>query len=236
MKNTEELEKAWRSFEKRYKEKKLLNLAISFIIISTGVFSVNYIWHYDKDGILTFRWMTVDGTVFTVLMTTLYVVVNLIELIKKTEMTRKTAYFAKLSSAVAECIIITVVLLSQLPFSPDHMHITRPDMFCMHILIPVLSVASFVINDSPIGKLRFGELLLGTAFVTCYALVMIPLILTGIITNEQIPYFFLDFRHMAIMYIAGCFLFIYGIGYLWSLALSRLNRKLYWLWFKNIAG
>lgn len=66
--------------------------------------------------------------------------------------------------------------------------------------------------------------------------VIIPLILTRVISDEQIPYFFLDFRHMGAVYILGCFLFIYGIGYLWSLTLSGLNRKLYWLWFKNIAG
>lgn len=30
------------------------------------------------------------------------------------------------------------------------------------------------------------------------------------------------------------FLFIYGLGYLLSLGISTLNRKLYWNWFRNL--
>lgn len=223
-------------FEKRYRSKKLLNLCISFLIIVLGISAVMFILNYDKDGILTFRWMTVDGTLFTVLMTSFFMAVNLIEIVKKTEMTRRPVYFARLSAAVAESIILTVVAVSWLPFSPQHMIIMRYDMFCMHVLIPVLAIASFVINDSPLGKLSFVETMIGTAFVTVYAAVIIPLILTDVVTGEYIPYFFLDFRHLGFLSILGFFLLIYATGYSLSLLLSFLNRKLYWRWFRNLTA
>ncbi|MBR3196638.1 MAG: hypothetical protein IKF50_08040 [Clostridia bacterium] len=112
----------------------------------------------------------------------------------------------------------------------------RYDMFCMHVLISVLAIASFVINDSPLGKLSFGETMIGTAFVTVYAAVIIPLILTDVVTGEYIPYFFLDFRHLGSLSILVFSLLICATGYSLSLLLSFLNRKLYWRWFRNLTA
>ena len=236
VRSVEKIDGVLDEFDRRYRNKKLLNLLISLVIIVTGVMSVAYIWVFDGDGILTFRWMTVDGTLFTVAMTTFYFVVNLAELARKTELTMRPAYFARLSSSVAECIIMIVVLLSQLPFFSEHMHILRYDMFCMHILIPVLTVASFVLNDTPLGRLRPKELLLGTAFVTVYAVIIVALIQTGRITQEYIPYFFLDFDNIGVLYVFGSFVFIYCLAFGLSLGLSKLNKRLYWRWFKNLVA
>lgn len=222
-------------FDKLYKEKKFLNLAISAIIIVMGISSVIFIWNHDKDGILTFRWMTVDGTIFTTLMTIFYVVVNLIEITRKTELTRRPAYFARLSSAVAECVIFIVVMLSQIWGGEDALHILRYDMFCMHIAIPILTVASFVMNDSPQGKLNIRELLYGTLFVTVYAVVITWMIGFGYVTKEYIPYPFLDFENMTPLMIIACLIFVYGLAFGLGLGLSTLNRKLYWRWFRDLA-
>ena len=100
------------------------------------------------------------------------------------------------------------------------MIIMRYDMFCMHVLISVLAIASFVINDSPLGKLSFGETMIGTVFVK----------------GEYIPYFFLDFRHLGSLSILVFSLLIYATGYSLSLLLSFLNRKLYWCWFRNLTA
>ena len=223
-------------FDRRYRNKKLLNLIVSFAIIIMGITSFIYIWNVDKEGILTFRWMTVDGTLFTVAMTIFYAVVNIIEIRHKTELTRKAAYFARLSSSVAECTIIIVVLLSQLPIFEQHMHIFRYDMYCMHIMIPLLTVVSFVMNDSPIEKLKIWQIPLGSLFVFIYASIIITLITTGIITKEQIPYFFLDFESNGTLFTIFGFIFIFGMEFALSCLLSYLNRKLYWLWFKKLGS
>ena len=224
------------SFKRRYRIKKLVNLLISALIAVSGILSVLFIWNYDREGLLTFRWMTVDGTIFTTAASLFYVVVSLLEMARYTELTSRTVYFARLASAVAEGLIVIVVLLSQLPFSPEHMHIVRFDMFQMHIVIPVLTILSFILNDSPIGKLSFRQKLQGTWFITLYAAVILTLILTGIIPAEQIPYFFLDVAHMPVLAFIGCFVFIYFVAILLSHCLSNWNRKLSWLWFRGVAA
>ena len=112
-------------FQKRYHLKKTVNLLISAVIFLLGFSSVIFIWNYDGDGLLTFRWMTVDGTIFTSAIALIYVAVNLIEIRKYTELTSRTVYYMRLASAVAESLILMVVLLSQLPFSPQKLHIFR---------------------------------------------------------------------------------------------------------------
>ena len=129
---------------------------------------------------------------------------------------------------------MTVVLISQLPMFPQHMHILRYDMMCMHILIPILTITSFVFNDSPMPHLGFWDLMKGTSFITVYAIVILTLIQSGVVVKKLIPYFFLDLEALGAPMSVAVFLIIYGIGYLLSLGLSTLNRKLYWNWFRNL--
>lgn len=218
----------------RFRTKKRVNIGVCSLIFILGVLSVIFIFKFDKEGIMTFRWLTVDGTIFTTVGALIYIVVNLIEMYGKTEVTYISAYYVRLSCAVAEALIMTVVLMSQLPVFDQHMHIFRFDMFNMHILIPVLTISSFVLNDAPIGKIKPFYRLRGTWFVTFYAVTIIMLILTDTITGTMIPYFFLDFDNMSFGLIAFTFIVIYGTAYLLSFGISELNRKLSWRWFKNV--
>ena len=52
--------------------------------------------------------------------------------------------------------------------------------------------------------------------------------------ETMIPYFFLNYRKHAWV-TAVSFVFIYGVAYVMSRMLSEWNRKLSWLWFKDIA-
>ena len=232
----DKIEQIERLFKHRYQIKKTVNLLISIVIVVLGITSVVFIWNYDRDGLLTFRWMTVDGTIFTTVIALFYVAVSILELMRYTELTNLNVYFMRLASAVAESLIMVVVLLSQLPISPEHMHLFRYDMFNMHLLIPVLTVLSFILNDSPIGELTFWQKLHGTWFVTLYAAVILTLIATGILPHEQIPYFFLDVANIPVLMTIICFVFIYALGYLLSHCLSKWNRRLSWLWFRGVAS
>ena len=232
--SAKKIEKIEQRFQKRYQTKKIVNLVISLLIAILGILSVIYIWNHDQDGLLTFRWMTVDGTIFTTVISFAFTIVNITEILKYTELTSKTVYFARLASAVAEGLILIVVLLSQLPFFPEHMHILRFDMFQMHIVIPILTISSFVLNDSPLGRLRFPQILQGTWFVTLYAVTILGLILSGTIPSDMIPYAFLDVFHMNGLSIFLTVCFIYALSIFLSRYLSELNRKLSWIWFKDI--
>lgn len=229
---TEKLQNLETHFDRRYREKKILNLFVGALIIAMCVFALIYMANIDREGILMLRWMTVDGTLFTLILTTFFFAVNIVELRKNTELTRRMVYFARLSSAVAESVIIIVVLISQLPVFPMHMHITRPDMFFMHIAIPILVIASFTMNDSPLGRLSRKETLYGTSYVTFYAVIILSLIGSGVIKREYIPYGFLDIKAMSIPIILATVAAFYLMGYALSSGLSKMNRKLYWRWFR----
>ena len=222
------------AFDKRYRQKKMTNLIISVAIVILGVSS--FLFGLRLESIRTiFRWMTVDGTVFTTLSALFFIAVNLVEMLAHTEMTRAPVYYLRLSSAVAESVVFIVVMFSQLPFFSEHLPIfDRYDSFVMHVLIPVLGVESFLINDSPIGKLSAGQRWYGTWYVTFYAVVILTLIETGQLPSAMIPYFFLDYRQNGWGVFLCAFAFIYGSAYLMAWRLSEWNRRLSWLWFKGI--
>ncbi len=180
--------------------------------------------------------MTVDGTLFTTAIALYYVIVSTLEMVFYTEVTSRGVYYMRLASAVAEGLIMVVVLLSQLPFASQHMHVFRYDMFNMHLLIPVLTILSFMINDSPIGRLTFRQKLHGLWFVTLYAVVMLTLVTAGVIPTGRIPYYFMDIVHMHVLASIGWLLLICFISYLLSYLLSEGNRRLTWAWFKNVAS
>ena len=223
-------------FKRRFKLKKLVNLIICAVIAVLGITSFVYILNYDGDGFLTFRWMTVDGTVFSTVIAIVYCAASILEMAKYTEITFNFVYYLRLASAVAEGLIMVVVLLSQLPFSPQHMHIQRFDMFNMHIVIPILTVASFVFNDSPMGKLKARKILHGMWFVTLYSVTVVTLILTKAIPEGMVPYAFVDVLNTPALAIILSAVFIYGLSFLLSFVFYRLNKKLSWCWFRKIAS
>lgn len=228
--------KALDEFRMRYRRKKIVNSVISLVIVVLGITSFLYGLKLEP-GVTIFRWMTVDGTLFTTLSSAVFVIVYIIEISRHTEMTLVPVYYARLSSAVAESVIFIVVIFSHLPFFEESLPIfDRYDSFIMHLVIPILTVASFILNDSPIGKLRGFERLHGTWFVTIYAVVIFIMIHNNILTTDLIPYFFLDYRHESIWILIIAFVFIYGTGYLMSWRISEWNRKLSWKWFKGIGG
>lgn len=229
------LDEIMEAFHRRYRWKKMTNLCVSVLIVLLGISSFCYGLRIESMPTI-FRFMTVDGTLFTTVGAAVFVAVNLVELTLRTELTGVAVYYIRLSSAVAESVIFIVVMFSQLPFFSEHLPICdRYDSFVMHMLIPVLGITTFIINDSPIGRLKPWKRLHGSWFVTFYAVIIFTLIGSGSLPTELIPYFFLDFRHNWWGITAFAFAFVYGSAYLMGWALSECNRKVSWLWFKDIA-
>ena len=215
-------------FNAKYRRKKIVNIIISAATMLMGIFAVIYIFKHDAEGVFTLRWLTVDGTIFTTVLTAIAVVVNIVEFRQYTELTKTFVYLIRLSCAVTEGIIFLVVMISQLPVFEDHMHILRPDMMFMHVIIPILTIASFIYNDSPIGKFHFRMVFAGNAFALLYAVIVVSLIATGLISHEMVPYFFLDIRQTSIAFVLGSALMIFCIGTVICYILVELNRKIYW--------
>ena len=220
---------------KRMRTKKLVNAITCAVISVLGVLSLIYKVNYEGNFLVCLRELTVNGTIFTIVVSFCYFVTNVFEMIYDHEVEREFFYYLRLSSAVAEFVIALVVMIGQLPVVPDKPVIARFDMFNMHVLIPVLTILSFVFHDPSIGKLKPLSRWKGLIFVTLYALIIVPSILTGIIPQNKIPYSFLNFYTSNPFYILFSACFVFLGGYLISWMLSEWNRRASWLWYKNVA-
>ena len=215
--------------------RKKLNIVLCLITVLLGTTATIFKVRYEGGFITCFREMTVCSTVLTTATSTAMIVLNLYEIWLGSEISCRIPYFFRLSSAVTEFIVIITVLIGFLPFFSDHPVIARYDMFNMHILIPLLTICSFIFNDSAIGKVSARELMYGLIIITIYAVFILTLILTNVIPEKKIPYSFLDVRNQPLWYPVLAFVSIYGNGYLLSWVFYKLNLKLSWQWYHDVA-
>lgn len=225
-----------RALNESLARKNRANLLLSALIVVLGVSSFLYGLTLEH-SVTIFRFLTVDGTLFTTLGALVCIGVNLVELAIRSDITSVITYYVRLAMAVAESVIFIVVVFSHLPFFSQHLPMfDRYDSFVMHVLIPILGVGSFLVNDSPIGRLSFGERWYGTAFVTFYGVIILSLISSNRLPSELIPYFFLDYRNEGWGIFVFAFVFVYSVAYLMAWGLSEWNMKFSWLWFRNLVG
>lgn len=226
-----DIESFEQSFIRRFREKKLLNIVVCLLIFVLGVTAFIYKANYEG-GILTcFREMTVCGTMFSANVALFYALLSLYELRHDTEIEALPLYFLRLSSATAEFIILIIVIVGYLPFVPAKPVIARYDMMNMHVIVPILTLFSFVFNDPPRGRLTPVQRLGGLCFLLLYTIQVFICILLYIIPEDKIPYFFLNFRHQPVWFTVLAFIVIYGLGYVLSWLFSELNRKGAWAWY-----
>lgn len=216
----------------RFRVKKRINMVLCALIFALGVSSYLVSVYTDAKGdfLSLFRFMTINGTLLTsgVSLGTLYI--NFLELRLGAELYSRAAYLLRLSAAVTECVIAIVIFLSLLPFIPDSPNIMKFDSFNMHVILPALTIASFVLDGLPVERLRRRERFSGALPITVYAAVMVPLILLGMIPKERIPYSFMKFGAHPVWYSLLFAAMVYLLAYLLTLALSRWNRRARRLW------
>lgn len=217
---------------RRYKLKKQLNIFICSLIVILGIssFIVSAINESGGNILLNFRYMTINGTLFTLLISLIIVVLNMIEIKSGKEFTSQLLYLIRLSAVVTESIIAIVIAMSFLPFIPDSPNVFQYDSFNMHVIIPLLSVLSFLINDHPIEKMNPMMRLHSVWPITLYAVVVVTLIILGLIPQENIPYSFLEINTRPLWYILLFGVMVYSFAYLLSWALSEGNKRVSWIW------
>lgn len=220
---------------RRHRLNIILNLVISSLILFFGVSSI-IVSAYVKapeNFLFEFRYMTLNGTVFTSIIALMILVVSIIEAKTGKVSISDRLYYFRLSSAVTESIIAVVIAMSFFPTVPDSPNILSYESFNMHVTIPVLSIISFLLNRNP-RETMHPLLRLNCAWlITIYAAVVISLILTGALPQDKIPYSFLDFRTMPIWYIVYFGFFIYSFTYVLSFLFTNLNRRVSSFWNSN---
>ena len=209
-----------------------MNLLISTLLVFFGVSSlvVSALSKAEENFFLEFRYMTVNGTVFTTLISLIIAIVCVTQMATGRQLRLRQLSYLRLCSAVTETIIGVVILLSLFPFVPDNPNILTYDSFSMHVIIPLLSILSFLLNRSPVESIHPLLRLNCAWLITLYAAVVIALILGGLIPQEKIPYSFLEFNTRPIGYFIyfGCF--IYSFTYVLSFLLTEGNKRLSRLW------
>ncbi len=214
-----------------------VNLVIAACVFVLGTASV-FVSLADKneaDFFLEFRFMTMNGTIFTTLIALITLIVSALELKnkRKSRVVHEKLYYFRLCSAVTETIIAVVVAMSFLPFVPDNPNILTFESFNMHVIIPPLTIFSFLADKTP--EKRLSPLLRFNCawLITCYAVIVITMIVVGWIPQEKIPYSFLDYRTHPIWYMIcfGCF--IYSFTYVLSFLFTDLNRRISFYWIEE---
>lgn len=206
-----------------------LQLLFSVLIFVLGVSSLaaSALSKPQENFFFEFRYMTVNGTVFTTMIAFITLWLSAAQLRTGKVIVIKQLYYFRLSAAVTECIIAVVILLSFFPFVPDNPNILSFDSFNMHVVIPLLSILSFVMSEAPARSLH-PLMRVGCAWlITLYAAVVITLIVTGLIPQEKIPYSFLDFHTQPVTYIITFGFFIYSFAYVLSVMLTEGNKRLF---------
>lgn len=229
-----QIEQFEQKFTQRYHIKKTVNAVVCFMIAFCGVTAILWsVFVFHNNLFNRMRYMTFDGTIFTTITSFICGIVCLKEAHDNYEVTNRWVYFLRLSSATTEFVIFSVVMFGLTPLVPDNPDVTTYTGVMMHIVVPFLTLACFMFNDAPIGKLKPHEPFYGTAYITLYAVIMLVLFGTGILPSSLAPYSFLDFSSNSLLFKLECLAGIYAVGYLISLLLSILNRKLSWIWFAD---
>ncbi len=217
----------------RFKYKKQLNILISLTISVLGFcsFFISVVRDMNWDFLSDFRFMTINGTVFTSNISLITAVISLAEIIKGEDIKLEKFYFLRLTSVVTESIIAIVILMSLFPFIPDKPNILKYDSFNMHVIIPILTIVSFLIAEPPSEKIKPIMRFNGSALITIYSVIIVSLILWGVIPQSEIPYSFLEVNTRPLWYILLAGVIIYAGAYFLSWGYIELNKKISKSWY-----
>lgn len=221
-------------YRRRFKYKKQLNILICITIAVLGLCSylISVVEDMDWDFLSDFRFMTINGTLFTTVVSAVTVALSIYELAKGKDIDTKKLYYIRLSSVVTECIIAIVILMSLFPFVPDSPDILKFDSFNMHVIIPIMTIISFLITEPPNEKIKPIMRLNGASVITIYAIVIITLIIWGVIPSDKIPYSFLEVNTRPFWYILLAGVIVYSCAYFLSWAFIRWNKRVSDYWYQ----
>ena len=228
----QEIDRFADGFSKRYILKKKVNAFLCFFLAFMGTTAVLYSRFVFNNPLFDrLRYMTFWGTIFTSAVSFIFGIVCIIEAARETEVTYRPVYFLRLSSATTEAVIFTTVMVGLTPLVPDEPDVSSYPGIVMHLVVPIMTIASFLFNDSPIGRPKLLDPFKGTVFIAMYAVVMTIIFGTGMLSSEKAPYSFLDFDNTSMLFKLVCLVGIFATGYAVSWLLMRLNMKLSWIWF-----
>lgn len=230
------IKKGTKEYIQRFRAKKITNIIISSLLFLFGLSGIITITIFQEHGdiVRSYRFLTVNSTTFTSILSFIFVFLSIKEIRKGKQFKSDVLYYLRLVSMVTECVVAAVVIVGLLPCIPDDPKISNYDSIVMHIVVPLLSIVSFVLNDPPRKKINYFKLLHGAWGVVAYAAVIIPLVCTNVIAKIDIPYSFLEFSSQPVWYLVGFSIMVCTMCYAFSLGLARLNKIFSPIWFSRL--
>ena len=205
---------------------KKVHIALNALVAILGITAFIYKANYEGSAVSCFREMTCDGTLFAVLTAMVASVQRVLELKQVRNIPSRWGYFLHLSSAVTEVLILLVVLIGLLPIVKDHPVFARYDMINMHVIIPLITMFTFVRYAVCPKDVKPLDRLNGLIFIILYAVTMITLILLNVVPEEKIPYSFLNVRKAAAWYLAFAAVAAVTISLVFSNLFMELNQRM----------
>ncbi len=205
---------------------KKVHIALNALVVILGITAFIYKANYEGSAVSCFREMTCDGTLFAVLAAVAASVQRLMELKRGRNIPSRWGYFLHLSSAVTEVLILLVVLIGLLPIVKDHPVFARYDMINMHVIIPLITMFTFVRYAVCPEGVKTIDRLNGLIFIILYAVTMITLILLNVVPEEKIPYSFLNVRKAAVWYLALAAVAAVTISLFFSNLFMEMNQRM----------
>lgn len=201
-----------------------LIVILGSIAILTQIFATNSNGALSVSGFRVFKYFTNDGNILTIIVSSIIVVMNILEL-KKNEYTKPIwAYYLQLASAVSGMIIFLVVMFMLLPVFGVGI-ILGYRMMVLHIINPLLAVATLILFGEKNKKISLKECIFGSAPVLVYGSIALILCITRVWEGDAIPYPFLRVYEQpwwaSILYVCGIWGGSFGLG----VAFNYLNTK-----------
>lgn len=216
----------------KYKKQLIILISITISVLGFSSFFISAVEDLNWDFLSDFRFMTINGTLFTSAISLFTLVFSIVELNQNREIFNVKFYFLRLTAVVTECIIALVIFMSFFPFIPDNPNILKYDSFNMHVIIPILTIISFLLAEPPSNKIKPIMRFNGAALITIYAVIIISLILLGFIPQNKIPYSFLEVTTRPLWYILLAGAIIYSCSYFLSWGFISWNKHISDNWYR----
>ena len=148
-----------------------LNIWISILIFILGTSSliVSAFSKENENFLLSFRYMTFNGTVFSTLVSLIVIALSFSKVKSEKAYKQNILYYFRLSSAVTEIIIAVVIALSFLPSVPDNPNLLSYDIVFGLIPESLIPYSFLDVHSMPVWYIiTFGLFIYSFVYVLSY--------------------------------------------------------------------
>lgn len=215
--------------EKQQKIALTLNIIIFLLAVVGSIFCFGEIYLvYTKPldhGIRLMKFFTVQSNVFAGIMALVYIVFWIRQSKFKKPIPKAVHFFKYMATIDLVITFLVVALFLGFIVEEGYFSLYVNANFFFHFAIPVLSVISFVFYENA-PKFKFNYTFLGLIHLVLYSIFYMTVVITHF-KDGAVPleYDWYAFAHLGLGIAFVCAIIVYGLGYLVSFVLYKINNK-----------